>query len=235
MVAMLASMLAVSGLISSTTAFPTWWAGRSQNLAAQQPTEEGLPSNNNATFKYVALGLGVQNYTCASTSATPVAAGALATLFDATNAYAKFPALIDHSTEPYLKIYEKQSCSKFGNPNVADDSCEQKANFARLPVIGHHYFANINGKGVPSFDVQHDYLSCAKYGDVKAPSDAYAGSNNAGAVDWLFLADDTNGRTHGLKEVYRVETVGGVPAAGACSSGAKSIGVKYAAQYWFYN
>ncbi|WPH01438.1 Hypothetical protein R9X50_00428400 [Acrodontium crateriforme] len=235
MVVVLAAFIAVSGLISSTAAYPACPVGRSPNLAAQQPTEPGLPSNNNATFKYVALGLGVQNYTCASTSATPVAAGALATLFDATNAYAKLTVLINHSTEPYLKMYEMESCTKFGNPNVADDSCEQKANVARLPVIGHHYFADINGKGVPSFDIQYDYLSCAKYGDVKAPADTYAGSDNAGAVDWLFLADDSNGRTHGLKEVYRVKTVGGVPAAGACSSGAKSFGVKYAAQYWFYD
>lgn len=208
----------------------------SQNTGSYQPTTSGLPSNSGLQFKFAFVGLGVQNYSCATT--TPASTGALATLFDATQLFSSTfgkPA-INNISSAYLHAYEQQSCTKFGSTNVAQDNCEQRANLLQLPIAGHHYFANVSGKGVPTFDITkyNDVLSAKKSASAAAPSGAYAGANNAGAVDWLYLIDDGTGKSHGVKEVYRVETAGGDPVAGACAQGAKVVGVKYAAEYWFY-
>ena len=43
------------------------------------------PDNDVGESQYVAIGRGIQNYTCATASSVPVALGAVATLFDATS------------------------------------------------------------------------------------------------------------------------------------------------------
>ncbi|KAF4119995.1 Protein of unknown function (DUF3455) [Geosmithia morbida] len=49
-------------------------------------TELQAPSGN-LTLKHIALGFGIQNYTCAGVDATPKATGALAVLYDITDLY----------------------------------------------------------------------------------------------------------------------------------------------------
>lgn len=61
-----------------------------------------------------------------------------------------------------------------------------------------------------------------------------------GSVDWLVLDRVDGGYDGGegsgpLKEVYRVETVGGA-VGGECEGKGEgeTVRVRYAAQYWFY-
>ena len=205
-----------------------------QQLQVQQPTLTGLASNTNATLQYVGLGVGVQNYTCASTTATPKSVGAIATLFDVTEFLQGTTDLSSNISAVYLKAYEGQSCKP--NPaDLSDHSCEENVNRLNFDVLGEHFFANVNGAGVASFDIySQSFLSAVKAGDVKAPSNAYDGSNDAGAVDWLFLPSDGSSRTFGTSEGYRINTAGGTPTSDQCSDGKSAFSVKYAAEYWFY-
>ena len=98
-----------------------------------------------------------------------------------------------------------------------------------IDVIGHHYF---DSTGTPTFDLgATGFLSGKKQGDIPAPSGAYAGASGAGAVDWLELGD--KGGSHGVLEVYRVETAGGKAPANCGGQGA-TLTSQYAAQYWFF-
>lgn len=102
-----------------------------------------------------------------------------------------------------------------------------------VPFLGVHYF---DGAGSPTFDLRarSGLLASVKKVDVaKAPASADKGILATGAVDWLGLPDNGRGLGVGLNYVYRVVTAGGT--AQACStSGAGSLSVPYAAQYWFY-
>ena len=213
---------------------PTGSSGLSlEDLQTQQPTNS-LVSNSNVTLQFVGLGVGVQNYSCASTTATPKSIGAIATLFDVTATLEKNSDLTSNLSTKYLQNYENAACT-IDSTNLADDSCQQSINRLNLPLLGKHFFASINGAGVPSFDIYSgDFLSAQKVGDVKAPAGAYAGQNGVGAVDWLFLPQDGSGRSVGLTEGYRINTAGGSPESTQCSTGVSQFSVKYAAEYWFY-
>ena len=202
-------------------------------LQTAQPLN-GLVSNSNVTLKYAGLGVGVQNYSCASTTSAPKSIGAIATLFDVTSTLRQHNDVSSALSTKYLQNYEKVSCLP-NTADLSDHACEEEINRLRLPVLGEHYFASINGAGVPTFDLDNGaLLSSQKIGDVLAPSDAYDGSNGVGAVDWLFLTQDGSGRSVGLTEVYRINTAGGSPPSTQCSTGVPTFSVKYAAEYWFY-
>lgn len=204
------------------------------DLQTKQPTDN-LPSNSNVTLQFVGLGVGVQNYSCASTTSAPKSIGAIATLFDITALLQHTADVTSNLTTDYLKLYQKKSCV-IDASNLADDSCEESINILQFPILGKHYFANINGAAVPSFAINNgDFLSAQKVGDVAAPVDAYDGSSGAGAVDWLLLVADGTGRSVGLSEVYRINTAGGAPESTQCSTGVTQFSVKYAAEYWFYD
>jgi hypothetical protein len=204
-----------------------------QQLQVNQPTN-GLVSNSNVTLEFAGLGVGVQNYSCASTSSAPKSIGAIATLFDVTKSLQKTGDVSSDLSTQYLKAYEKKACIADAT-DISDNSCEESINALNFDVLGKHYFASINGAGVPSFDIyKGDFLSAQKIGDVLAPADAYDGQNGAGAVDWLFLPNDGSGRSVGLSEVYRINTAGGVPDSTQCSTGVAQFSVKYAAEYWFF-
>jgi hypothetical protein len=204
-----------------------------KRLQEEQPIN-GLPANSNVTLQYVGLGVGVQNYTCASTTTSPIAVGAIATLFDITDHLKNTGDVSDDLSSNYLRAYEKKACVADA-ADLSDNSCEESINHLHLHVLGKHYFASIGGAAVPSFDIHSDdFLSAQKVGDVPAPADAYDGQNAAGAVDWIFLTTDGSPRSIALSEVYRVNTAGGVPGPSKCKLGATRFSVKYVAQYWFY-
>lgn len=240
----ISTLLATGALLSTANSYPTDDCSRTakgqqqltvSQLQARQPTQ-ALPANTNATLQYVGLGIGIQNYTCASTTATPKNIGAIATLFDVTS-YLQDCANPKSSKLParYLKKYLQQPCQ--ASQNVDDQSCQEGANFLGLPGLGHHYFGSVNGAGVPFFDITYEgtFLSGQKTGDVPAPAGAFDGGKNGhGAVDWLFLPSDGSDRTVGLSEVYRINTAGGNADPAGCSSGDAVLSYKYAAEYWFY-
>lgn len=85
---------------------------------------------------------------------------------------------------------------------------------------------------MPTWDLDRGQLGVLKGRKVGGIAGAEKGD-----VDWLAL-DRVDGGYEGsgpLKEVYRVETVGGA-AGGACEGKGEgeTVRVRYAAQYWFY-
>lgn len=175
-----------------------------------------LPSvGEGHTLRHIAIGRGIQNYTCASADAAPVAIGAIATLFNATCDSARL------------------------NEQVMTDITTLALNYA-IPkgpeadqrLSGHHYFTD---KKVPMFDLRTEG---SNFGYVQAlpdvvksaaPKDASTGPNQMGSVAWLKL----NAVEGDYKEVYRVHTAGGA-APKTCDGMGSAFSVEYSAQYWFY-
>lgn len=217
-----------------------------------QDTATDLPSPAyNLTVKYVAVGHGIQNYTCASSDASAVATGALAVLYDITPLYPGTPttglsadafdalsstvlwgqAIPLNLADPSAAAgnattetaYQADAADPFPSP-AADLSLGSSVS---AKFLGHHYF---DASSSPTFDLSGAgsgsggmLLSGAKTGDVKAPGDADAGILDTGAVDWLQLGDSGRGLSEGLSVAYRVVTAGG--AAQACAvSGASAEG-----------
>ncbi|KAB8337266.1 hypothetical protein FH972_021568 [Carpinus fangiana] len=194
--------------------------------ACQSPAPPNLPKSTlppppKKDLRIVALGLGTQNYTCGAETEAPKSVGAVAQLYDVT-ALVSIPIFGDWEAE-YL------TC----NANHANTNYGQRK-------IGVHYF---DAEGTPTFDlttgtrsVEHRgglFLSAAKKASADAPDKACPGRNGAPAVPWLLLEDKKNGKTRGLSQVYRVNTVGGT-APETCRGQKKSFTVDYAAEYWFY-
>lgn len=169
------------------------------------------------TLRHIAIGRGTQNYTCASSTSSdiPVAAGAVAALFNATCDAARL------------------------NVQVLADVTRLSLNYA-IPTTpaaekrlsGHHEFTE---KKIPLFKLQ---TPAVNYGYVQAtldavksaaPKDASKGSNGLGSVPWIKL----NAVEGDYKEVYRIHTAGGV-APKTCEGLASGFTVEYSAQYWFY-
>lgn len=215
---MRASLLAL--LLPSTLALPTLTLPTlpiiSTLLAGPSLPASSLPQPaSGLTLKYIALGLGTQNYTCASSTAdtTPFAVGATATLYDATGSMS-------------VPVAGK----------IAQDSLTCSADHLNsdmgLPRLGTHFFS---AAGVPSFNLSAVglFLSSKKVATAAPPTDACAGRDSGVAVAWLNLLDRDDGVSHGLSAVYRVKTTGG-SAPATCEGMSALVERDYAAEYWFY-
>lgn len=201
-----------------------------------------LPSPT-GTLKHIELGLGFQNYTCDGTSGTYIqtvpSAGAIANLYDITSLVNKYTS--DTLTKSTLKAFETCLSVTHCTPSADNSYCGSCHAIAASPFqplqSGLHFFEQISASQTPNFHIwapEDQYLSAKKSGSATAPASAYDGANNLGAVAWLYLVDNGNGRTHGLKSVYRVETAGGV-APSSCHKAGESVQIPYAAEYWFYD
>ena len=222
------SLLAVAALTITSTASPLPIFDKLfAKTAATLPTTSGQatqlpPPSSGLTLKHVTLGRGVQNYTCTAGVATPVAQGAIATLFDitplATTAAGNF--LLTYL--PAMAVYQKLPTGQAVNT-------VQYPGTDRLVVIGKHFF---DSAGTPVFDLYTtgEKLLAKKVGQAAPPPNANAGPAGTGAVLWLKL--DDKGGSKGLKEVYRVVTAGGNATPACKKAGAMSI--EYATEYWFY-
>lgn len=170
------------------------------------------------TLKYITLGRGTQNYTCASTTSTPISIGATAAIFNAAQLLTGETVSSGQSTLNTL-------------PNSEIDKTIFQIELSGLPIIGEHYFT---AAGVPTWDLFGEgvVLYGSTVGDIAAPSGANAGPQGYGAVDWKALTGVAG--SVGLREVYRVETAGGEPPA-SCSGFGATIQSQYAAMYWFYD
>ncbi|KAF5019158.1 hypothetical protein F66182_8837 [Fusarium sp. NRRL 66182] len=201
-----------------------------------------LPSPpQGVALKHIALGFGIQNYTCADAGANPTASGALAVLYDVTHLYpgqsssslpsAKFSSLtadVLNAHKVPLNLNKDGVGASLTKPFPKPASLSVHAYRKKLPFLGHHYF---NAAGVPTFDlIKANQLHVSKKLDgIKAPASASPGPEGTGAVDWLYLGDA--GGSHGVSYVYRVHTAGGA------SHGCKAQGTdstSYTTQYWFY-
>ena len=189
--------------------------------ATLQPPNSTLPAPlPGLSLKYVALGLGTQNYTCATSDSTslPAPIGAAANLYDTTAAVAAVASAPSSTVQRAL--------------NAVSCAADSENTAGGLKQIGHHYF---DAAGTPTFDLtpQGLLLKAKKVDTMTAPSGACAGRDGAGAVPWLMLQDDGTGRSVGLTQVFRVETAGG-NAPPTCDGAAPSIQQDYAALYYLY-
>ncbi|OCK80076.1 hypothetical protein K432DRAFT_328920 [Lepidopterella palustris CBS 459.81] len=219
------SFLAIP-ILGSPVVFPRANPVVLSNLAIPSST---LPAPDGLVLKFVALGIGTQNYTCASpsSSAVPASNGALATLYDIGTKLNSDPGSawkipitsgLALSLSPYPAILNGFLVSQGYNN-----------------VLGEHFFTSAMVPTFSLFDVPSTpipQVNCKKSASMPAPTSACPGENNEGAVPWLYLTD-AGGSTGGVNTVYRLETAGG-SAPATCESSASSFTVRYAAQYWIY-
>ncbi|KJZ73340.1 hypothetical protein HIM_07344 [Hirsutella minnesotensis 3608] len=208
------------------------------------------PPPANLTLKHIALGFGIQNYTCAQQGGRAAANGALAMLYDVTD---RFPGRGDEalSEEDFNKLtgdilkkgppplnFNKQSAEGRANPAFPGASatgpfppdadlklCKGKP----LPFFGHHFFSSSN---VPTFVSKNGELNMPVNltQGVDAPNAKVSGQKEPSTVKWLSLTA-LDGAV-GAKMVYRVLTAGGV--SHGCKNGTGGDSSAYTTTYWFY-
>ncbi|PFH61301.1 hypothetical protein XA68_17718 [Ophiocordyceps unilateralis] len=189
---------------------------------AQMPLVPGLPAPKaGLKVHHVAVGRGTQNYTCSgSGSSAPKAAGAVATLFDASCVAVMFPDLLDRI--PGMAVH-------------LDSGDQDKSGSRVLEESGVHFFTD---SSTAFFDLDTSSRDlgkapCSKLSSAEAPELAARGRKGEKAVTWLRL-QAKDGATDGIKEVYRVSTAGGSPPA-TCEGMPANFEVQYAAVYWFWH
>ncbi|KII95406.1 hypothetical protein PLICRDRAFT_48366 [Plicaturopsis crispa FD-325 SS-3] len=189
-----------------------------------------LPANQTALVapsggpSFIGLAIGVQNYTCSSTS-TYTNIGAVATLFDASCLYG-YSGFADAQTVAY---------DAWVAAPASATPADVEAELGTTPyVLGYHYYVTnpITGSGVsPEWDFTAGkfagnpdaFVVGARAGDIPSPD----GSAN---VDWLSI-NAVEGDL--ANEIFRIDTVGGQPPA-SCTQGSPVLSVKYTAKYWLY-
>ncbi|KAF4332313.1 hypothetical protein FBEOM_13890 [Fusarium beomiforme] len=246
---MLASSLLIFASAALALGSPVDYHGRGSSCEPGKPIPvlpvNGGPSElpappQGVTLKHIALGFGIQNYSCASASAAPAAIGALAVLYDVTylypgqtrsslkaNKWASLPSDVLNTGKVPLNLNDDGDAS-LTNPFPSKKPLKVEGLRKTIPYLGHHFF---NAAGVPTFslDKANQLLIAKKIDGIKAPASAPAGPEGTGAVDWLYLGDI--GGSQGVSFVYRVLTAGG--ASHGCEvQGTDST--SYTTLYWFY-
>ncbi|RDA94703.1 hypothetical protein CP533_6711 [Ophiocordyceps camponoti-saundersi (nom. inval.)] len=188
---------------------------------AQMPSGlYGLPAPEaGLTVRHVAVGRGTQNYTCSgSSSSAPVAAGAVATLFDASCVAVLFPNLLQRipAMAVLLDVGGDEEGQAGGSSSVLEES-------------GKHFFTD---RSTAFFDLDTSTRDlgkapCSKANSAEAPATAGRGRSGEKAVAWLQLRAK-GGATDGIKEVYRLATAGG-SAPATCEGMPASFEVPYSA------
>lgn len=198
-------------------------------LPASQPSGTPLATPIAAGPSFVAIAIGVQNYTCGSTG-TYTNVGALAELFDLSC----FPdSWFNGITDVAWNAWRN------ADPDTtAANVISTLAEFDPPFVLGQHYFITnpVTGSGLsPKWDFTSAseaghpdaYVVGARTGDIPAPTDPTVN------IDWLSLSNLAGSGGDLADQVFRIQTRGGQPPA-SCTSGSAEIFVRYAAQYWFY-
>ncbi|GJE92675.1 hypothetical protein PsYK624_088300 [Phanerochaete sordida] len=218
-VACLAALLAVSAAPASRSECST--AGDTLNLPG---STSALPAPPAGDPSFIALGVGVQNYTCGATG-TYTSTGAVAELFNLACADESAFNII---TDVVSAAWQAAPASFTPQELISD-----LAVFHPAIVLGQHYFiANPTGGLSPKWDFTSASLAGhpdafvvgARTGDVPAPT------NPAVNVDWLSLKNASGDLA---TAIYRVQTRGGQPPT-SCTLGTPDISVRYVSQYWFY-
>ena len=185
-----------------------------------------LPAPVGLTLFQVALGRGTQNYTCdlANTSAVPVPAGAVATLFNFSCVAAQKPALLRKLS--HIAINQQLPTENNTERSILDDL-----------TSGYHYFVDST---TPFFNLdtnRHQYgmgaLAKSNASDAPAGSaPGVHGQTGYGAVQWLRL-DQKQYNENTWKAVYRLNTAGG-NAPTTCTGQPPAFEIPYAAEYWLF-
>jgi hypothetical protein len=250
------ALVAVLGLLTTSLAAPApepWQRGHSlgefhgyhprsskkNSIASLEQPASDLPAPDGLTLKYLALGIGTQNYSCAATvdsSSAPVAVGAIATLYDLS------PLMVmgTDMVEKLLPVIPGMALSFAGAANArkANLPNELRTMGVKPQALGNHFFT---AAAVPTFAlvdaIPEAQLNGKKTANVSAPAGSCPGLSGEGAVDWLYLSN-AGGSFGGVSAVYRLETAGGASAKTCQGIGgngsAGHVEVPYAAEYWFY-
>ncbi|KAI6350818.1 hypothetical protein MCOR25_010360 [Pyricularia grisea] len=216
------TLLFATALVASVSASPCKPSGVP---ARTLPSTGGvdLPAPNaSCSPRVIAVGHGIQNYTCADGQASPVAAGALAVLYDVTSLYPGTPntglskeafnalsanTLWGSNIPLNLKDPKAASPGTRASPNnglppssygavVANPFIAPadlpQTSGASLKFLGHHYF---DAGSNPTFDLSTMKLrfSVGLKQSVDAPANAERGILDTGAVKWLLLNDNGKG------------------------------------------
>ena len=228
------------------------------NLANIKQPPNSLPPPTGLQLKFIGLGVGTQNYTCANSTAIPGTTGAVgkhfypsrhmfsrsqpcpATLYDigtALNADALRDAKLPELSGLALVL------SAFPAPLVAAAAADSTlldlylATQGYARVLGDHFFTALPAL-VPTFALSDvptqpfPQVNGHKNASLNAPQGAFAGLSAEGAVPWLQLTDN-GGSQGGVSVVYRLHTAGGQPPAN-CTGRPSAFEVPYVAQYWVY-
>jgi len=201
--------------------------------AAKKPVTKALsialPTSGDATelpgpsgtLLFVAVGRGIQNYSCSAVGAAPVSIGAVANLYDATSIASS--NIAELHTIPGLAV---------DTPPDRTGCFVLPAQYKSLPLLGKHFFL---ADGTPTFILESatKTIQAAKNTSIAAPPTAPTSPSGNTAVAWLQLnAKPSPYVSLGLSQVYRVETAGGNPNPTCTSTAVMSI--QYSAEYWFY-
>ncbi|KAJ5131198.1 Protein of unknown function DUF3455 [Penicillium bovifimosum] len=182
----------------------------------------GMTSPSGLKPRYVALGRGTQNYTCADSTSksTPAAVGAVARLYDASCIAANYPDLLERLPKLAYPIALPT------NENAAFPP-------ANIELLGHHFFYDAT---TPEFNLnlsphkQDGIVMTKKVSAIDAPSGSLSGQY--GAVPWLYLTA-SEGTVGNYKSVYRVDTAAGSPPK-TCKGMPAAFQMQYAANYYFF-
>ncbi|OGM46124.1 malate dehydrogenase [Aspergillus bombycis] len=185
------------------------------------PPHGSLPGPSpGLSLKYVTVGRGTQSYTCKEDSSTtvPQSVGAVATLLDVSCLATFNPALL-HNFTPVVKAVQSEAL-----PFLAVLGTQLSSSSTKF-ILGKHQF---NAAGQPTFDLRlaggSDWMATKRAASSDAPDHSTVN------VPWLKL---TSVSGTGIKEVYRLHTVGGQPPTN-CQKRKGTFQVDYAAEYWFY-
>ncbi|KAM0327709.1 hypothetical protein ACHAQA_006004 [Verticillium albo-atrum] len=209
-----------------TSLIPSCDLSQARMPAAPEPLP---PVSEGLSLKHVAVGRGTQNYTCdaGNATATPQAAGAVASLFNVSCIAVAYPDLLALIPKVAMQF------------NLSTEPLVPGANNHRLGpsnavFAGDHYFTDAK---TPYFTVHDGERSignayCGLNSSTPAPGIAAVGQRGEKAVPWLKLVTK-EGTTGDIQEVYRVTTAGGTPPS-SCAGQPETFQVQYAAAYWFY-
>ncbi|WRT65390.1 uncharacterized protein IL334_002333 [Kwoniella shivajii] len=163
----------------------------------------------------VAVGRGIQNYTC--TSGVYVSVGALANLFDVSCLYTLSAGFVDPAA--LSNLLPKMAFSDVSFPNAG-----------KLSIAMHHQFVTTPGSATPGA-ISPQFSTSSN----KVILSRVAGTNDltdpASNVQWLQLAA-LAGQGTLAKSVYRLNTMKGQPPT-SCNTEGQHLSVQYASMYWF--
>lgn len=173
----------------------------------QLPQSSLPPPAEGKDLRFLTLGYGTQNYTCANDSpeTVPALLGAKANLFDVYSA-------LERDADRIMTL--------------SGDVLKDKSKLREFQIIGDHFFSANPSTPVFTFPRRRANIAVKKTGEAPSP--------DPNSVAWLLLEDNQLGATFGgIDTVYRVVTAGGRPPAN-CADSPPSFEVEYATLYWIY-
>ncbi|KAJ7032213.1 hypothetical protein C8F04DRAFT_1040713 [Mycena alexandri] len=206
-------------------------AAPSPRVCSTTPTVMDLPSGQTQLVSpttaplYVAIGVGVQNYTCSASTLKYTSTGAVASLFDIS--------CLD--TVPAFKTVQTAAFNAWNALPAGASPNSVGAKVGAPALLGFHYFVpSPTGTGIsPKWDFTstganvgsaNAFVIGTKVGDITDST------NTAVNVDWLAL-NNLEGSL--ASQVFRIDTVNGQPPS-SCVAGSADISIKYAAKYFLY-